>query len=72
MMDSSVNELTEKAIVINDKGIDDLPAEAKAAKAYEDYSKKFEEKMSQEEQLGAKAKKKQEEESEEEIPESEE
>lgn len=51
MMDSSNNPLSERAIVLNDKGIDDLPKEAKAAKAYEEGTKKFNEKQSQEEQL---------------------
>lgn len=51
MMDSSNNPLCEKAIVINEKGIDDLPKEAKAAKLYAESSKKYDDKQAQEQQL---------------------
>ena len=51
MMDSSNNPLTERAIVINEKGIDDLPKEAKAAKLYDESAEKYNVKQAQEEQL---------------------
>lgn len=48
MMDSSNNELSERAFVINEKGIDDLPKEAEKADLYEKGTLKFEKKQSQE------------------------
>jgi RecA/RadA recombinase len=51
MMDSSNNPLCEKAIVINEKGIDDLPKDAKAAKMYAESAKKYDDKQAQETQL---------------------
>jgi RecA/RadA recombinase len=51
MMDASNQPLCEKAIVINEKGIDDLPKEAKAAKMYAESAKKYDDKQVQEQQL---------------------
>jgi hypothetical protein len=48
MMDSSKNELCERAFVINDKGIDDLPVESIAGKRYASTTQKFDQKQSQE------------------------
>lgn len=52
MIDSSHKPLAEKPFVINEKGIDDLPPEAKAAKNYEKGTEKFDAKQHQEEQKG--------------------
>jgi RecA/RadA recombinase len=48
MIDSSHEPLAEKAFVINEKGIDDLPPETKAAKTYKKGEEKFEKKQQQE------------------------
>jgi len=65
MVDSSWNSLAERAFVINKKGIDDLPEEAKATKNIEKASEKFEAKQKQEENITEKT------ESEEEVNEEE-
>jgi RecA/RadA recombinase len=48
MVDSSYTPLAERAFVINEKGIDNLPPESKAAKSLEERSKDFAKKQSQE------------------------
>ena len=48
MMDSSFNELCERAFVINEKGIDDLPDTTVTGKRLADSTKKFDDKQSQE------------------------
>jgi DNA repair protein RadA len=48
MMDSSFNELCERAFIINEKGIDDLPEQAVVSKRLSDSTKKFDDKQSQE------------------------
>jgi hypothetical protein len=48
MMDSSFNELCERAFIINEKGIDDLPEQAVVSKRLGESNKKFDEKQSQE------------------------
>lgn len=58
MMDSSNNKLSEHAVVINEKGIDNLPKEAVKSKAYEKGTEKFEAGQTQEQQLPKKKEKK--------------
>jgi len=48
VIDSSKDKQAERAFIINEKGIDDLPKDAKAAESYEEGAKKFETKMTQE------------------------
>lgn len=48
MMDSSYNPLAERPFVLTKKGIEDLPKDAKKAKAYEQYGKKFDTRQQQE------------------------
>jgi len=48
MMDSSWNPLAERAFVLNEKGIDDLPDTAPAFKTQAEYTKKFGKKQGQE------------------------
>lgn len=57
IMDSSKDKQAERAFVINEKGIDDLPKEAKASKNAEESAKKFDVKMTQEDILPKKIKK---------------
>jgi hypothetical protein len=49
MIDSSHKPLAERPFVINEKGIDNLPPEAKAAKSYDKGTEKFDERQHQEE-----------------------
>jgi len=65
MIDSSHKPLAERAFVINERGIDDLPPETKAAKSYKKGEEKFEKKQQQELNLGKDGKEDKEEETEE-------
>lgn len=56
MIDSSHEPLAERAFVINEKGIDNLPAESKGGKLYKKGEEKFEKKQQQELQTGDKEK----------------
>jgi len=67
MMDSSYTALAERAFLINERGIDNVPDSAKVAKALKEREEKFAEKQAQENIEGKKPKKEGEE-----IPESEE
>lgn len=75
MMDSSYTALAERAFLINEKGIDDVPDESKVAKSLEEREKKFKQKQTQESIPKGKVKKEEEsvegieeEESTEEVP----
>jgi len=57
MMDSSWNPLGERAFVINEKGIDDLPETAPAFKTQKKYEEKFEKKQEQEKLVSKSVKK---------------
>lgn len=54
MVDSSHKCLAERAFVINNRGIDDLPEEAKATKNLEKSAKKFDAKQKQEKNVSGK------------------
>jgi len=58
IMDSSFNKLGERAFVINEKGIDNLPKQAEKAQLYEKNSEKFNSTQSQEEKIKEEKRKK--------------
>lgn len=58
IMDSSFNKLGERAFVINEKGIDNLPKQAEKAQLYEKNSEKFDSTQSQEEKIKEEKRKK--------------
>jgi RecA/RadA recombinase len=72
MMDSSYTALAERAFLINEKGIDNIPEGSKVSKGLEERQQKFADKQKQENVLKGKTKESKEEETEESATEEEE